>query len=62
MQEICTDLAKEYDKLDAIVAAPGASGWNLMKPAGGWTLKDQIRQPACYNERVKPAVTAFRRL
>jgi hypothetical protein len=42
MKEICTDLAKEYEELDTLVAALDESGWNVMTPAEGWTLKDQI--------------------
>ena len=32
MKEICTDLAKEYEELDAIVAALDESGWGVMTP------------------------------
>ena len=57
MKEICTDLAKEYEELDAIVAAIDESGWGVMTPAEGWTVKDQIRHLAYYDERAKPAAT-----
>ena len=57
MKEICTDLAKEYEELDTIVAALDESGWNAMTPAEGWTVKDQIRHFAYYDERAKLAVT-----
>ena len=57
MKEICTDLAKEYEELDTIVAALDESGWNVMTPAEGWTVKDQIRHLAYYDERAKLAVT-----
>ena len=57
MKEICTDLAKEYDELDAVVAALDESGWNRMTPAEGWTIKDQIRHIAFYDERAVLAVT-----
>jgi hypothetical protein len=46
MKEICTELAKEYEELDAIVAALDESGWSVMTPAEGWTVKDQIRHLA----------------
>ena len=42
MKEICTDLAKEYEELDTIVAALDESGWNVMTPAEGWTVKDRF--------------------
>jgi uncharacterized protein (TIGR03084 family) len=58
MKEICTDLAKEYEELDAIVAVLDESGWNVMTPAEGWTVKDQIRHLAYYDERARLAVTA----
>ena len=57
MKEICTDLAKEYEELDTIVAALDEFGWNAMTPAEGWTVKDQIRHIAYYDERAKLAVT-----
>lgn len=57
MKEICTDLAKEYEELDNIVAALDESGWGVMTPAEGWTVKDQIRHLAYYDERAKLALT-----
>jgi uncharacterized protein (TIGR03084 family) len=57
LKEICTDLAIEYEQLDAVVAALDESGWNVMTPAEGWTVKDQIRHLAYYDERAKLAVT-----
>ncbi len=56
MKEICTDLAKEYEELDAIVGALNESGWKVMTPADGWTVKDQIRHLAYYDERARQAV------
>ena len=57
MKGICTDLAKEYDELDAIVAVLDESGWSVMTPAEGWNVKDQIRHLAYYDERARLAVT-----
>jgi uncharacterized protein (TIGR03084 family) len=57
MKEICSDLEKEYDELDAVVAALDESGWNRMTPAAGWTIKDQIRHIAFYDEMAKLAAT-----
>ena len=56
MQAICGDLANEYEELDTIVAALDESGWNTMTPAAGWTVKDQIRHLAYYDERARQAV------
>jgi uncharacterized protein (TIGR03084 family) len=56
MKEICTDLANEYEELDAIVAALDESGWNSMTPAEGWNIKDQIRHLAYYDGRARLAL------
>ena len=57
MQAICTDLAQEYEELDAILGALDESDWNRMTPAEGWTVKDQIRHLAYYDERARQAVS-----
>jgi len=57
MKEICSDLAKEYEELDSIVGALDESGWNIMTPAEGWNVKDQIRHIAYYDERARLAIT-----
>jgi uncharacterized protein (TIGR03084 family) len=57
MKAICTDLANEYEELDTVVAALDESGWKIMTLAEGWTVKDQIRHLAYYDERAKLAVT-----
>ena len=56
MQAICADLAKEYEALDTIVGALEEAGWHTMTPAEGWTVKDQIRHLAYYDERARQAV------
>jgi uncharacterized protein (TIGR03084 family) len=57
MKEICTDLANECEELDAVVAPLDDAGWNVMTPAEGWTVKDQIRHLVYYDERALLAVT-----
>ena len=57
MKEICSDLAAEYEELDSIVAALDESGWNILTPAEGWTVKDQIRHLAYYDGRARLSVT-----
>jgi len=57
MKDICTDLANEYEELDAIVAVLDEAGWNLLTPAEGWTVKDQIRHLAYYDQRAQQAVS-----
>jgi uncharacterized protein (TIGR03084 family) len=39
---ICDDLASEHADLDALVAPLDASQWDLMTPAEGWAIRDQI--------------------
>src|SRR5438046_1046152 len=39
---ICDDLAAEHADLDALVAPLDASQWDLLTPAEGWTIRDQI--------------------
>jgi uncharacterized protein (TIGR03084 family) len=57
MKQICTDLAKEQEELDAIVAGLDEDGWNTMTPAEGWTIKDQIRHLAYFDDRARLAAT-----
>jgi uncharacterized protein (TIGR03084 family) len=57
MKAICSDLEKEYEALDAIVAPLDESGWSIMTPAEGWNIKAQIRHLAYYDERARLAVT-----
>jgi uncharacterized protein (TIGR03084 family) len=57
MKEICADLADEYEALDTVVAPLDESGWKIMTPAEGWTVKDQIRHLLYYDERAWLAVT-----
>ena len=57
MKAICTDLAKEYEELDTILAALDEAGWYSMTPAEGWTVKDQIRHLAYYDDRARLAIT-----
>ena len=42
INEICDDLAAEHADLDALVAPLDASQWDLMTPAEGWAIRDQI--------------------
>ena len=56
MKEICADLANEYEGLDTIVAPLDESGWNIMTPAEGWNIKDQIRHLAYYDGRARLAL------
>ncbi len=55
MKEICADLANEQEELDAFVADLDEDGWNTMTPAEGWTIKDQIRHLAYFDDRARLA-------
>ena len=57
MKEICADLAMEQEELDAVVADLDEAGWNTMTPAEGWTIKDQIRHLAYFDDRARLAAT-----
>jgi uncharacterized protein (TIGR03084 family) len=39
---LCDDLAAEHADLDALVAALDADQWDVMTPAEGWSIRDQI--------------------
>jgi uncharacterized protein (TIGR03084 family) len=53
MKAICTDLAKEQEELEAIVAGLDESQWNTLTPAEDWTIKDQIRHLAYFDDRAR---------
>ncbi len=55
MKEICADLASEQEELDAFVADLDEDGWNTKTPAEGWTIKDQIRHLAYFDDRARLA-------
>ncbi|UCE52310.1 MAG: TIGR03084 family protein [Desulfobacterales bacterium] len=57
MKQICTDLANEQQELDTIVAGLDEAAWNTMTPAEGWTIKDQIRHLAYFDDRARVAAT-----
>jgi uncharacterized protein (TIGR03084 family) len=55
MKQICSDLANEQEDLDAIVAGLDEGAWSTMTPAEGWTIKDQIRHLAYFDDRARLA-------
>ena len=57
MKEICADLAMEQQELDAFVTDLDEDGWNTGTPAEGWTIKDQIRHLAYFDDRARLAAT-----
>src|SRR5437867_2507117 len=42
LAELCDDLVAEHAELDAVVAPLVAEQWDLMTPAEGWAIRDQI--------------------
>src|SRR5437764_6012589 len=42
INSLCDDLAAEHAALDSLVAPLDASQWDLMTPADGWAIRDQI--------------------
>jgi uncharacterized protein (TIGR03084 family) len=57
MERICADLASEHQELDDIVADLDETGWNTMTPAENWTVKDQIRHLAYFDDRARLSAT-----
>ena len=57
MKAICTDMAAEQQELDAIVAGLDDPGWNIMTPADGWDIREQIRHLAYYENRARLAAS-----
>jgi len=57
MKDICADLAAEHLELDNIVFDLDEAGWNIMTPAEGWTVRDQIRHLAYFDDRARLAAT-----
>jgi len=57
MEQICNDLAKEQEELDAVVANLDEVGWKTMTPSEGWDIKEQIRHLAYYEDRAKLAAS-----
>lgn len=49
INEICDDLAAEHADLDALVAPLDAPQWDLMTPAEGWAIRDQIHHLAWFD-------------
>ncbi len=57
MKNMCADLAEEQNELDAFVADLDETAWNIQTPAVEWTIKDQIRHLAYYEERARLAAS-----
>jgi uncharacterized protein (TIGR03084 family) len=57
MKKICADLTKEHQELDDLVADLDETGWGTMTPAENWTVKDQIRHLAYFDDRAKFSAT-----
>jgi uncharacterized protein (TIGR03084 family) len=53
MREICRDLAKEQEELDALVAPLDDAGWDKPTPAEGWAIRDQINHLAYFDDRAR---------
>jgi len=57
MKEICRDLAKEQEDLDALVANLDDAGWDKPTPAEGWAIRDQINHLAYFDDRARLSAT-----
>ncbi|MFH1139085.1 MAG: TIGR03084 family metal-binding protein [Pseudomonadota bacterium] len=51
MKQICADLRAEHEELDAATAGLTDQQWSIMTPSPTWTIKDQIRHLAYFDDR-----------
>jgi uncharacterized protein (TIGR03084 family) len=56
MDEICDDTAAEHAALDALVAPLVEREWDLMTPAAGWSIRDQISHLWFFDQRAVLAI------
>lgn len=56
LANLCDDLAAEQADLDALVAPLEPSRWDLMTPADGWMIRDQIHHLAWFDRNGALAV------
>lgn len=57
MEQICKDLASEQQELDAVVSSLDETGWQIMTPAVGWDIREQIRHLAYFEDRARLAAS-----
>lgn len=57
LNQILDDLGAEHQALDAVVSGLADEQWELMTPAEGWTIKDQISHLAFFDERAAEAAS-----
>jgi len=51
MEKICIDLKAEHDDLGNILSGLGEKQWRIITPFFDWTIKDQIRHLAYFDDR-----------
>ena len=57
MKQICEDLKSEHEALDAILDDLDEKQWMIMTPSKPWTIKDQIRHLAYFDDRAALSAT-----
>lgn len=57
MKTICSDLKAEYDELESVLADLDESQWEMRTPFLNWSIKDEIRHLAYFDERAVLAIT-----
>ena len=57
MKQICDDLRSEHEALDAVLGDLDEKQWMIMTPSAPWTIKDQIRHLAYFDDRAALAAS-----
>jgi len=57
VNQICSDLKAEHDALEAVLADLDEKSWLTITPSPGWTIKDQVRHLAYFDDRAALAAS-----
>lgn len=57
MDAICDDLASEGEDLDALLATLEEQAWDLLTPAEGWAVRDQVSHLAYFDAHAGDVAT-----
>lgn len=57
METICSDLKAEHEELDGVLAGLDEKQWEMRTPFLTWTIRDEIRHLAYFDDRAALAAT-----
>jgi len=57
LADLTADLEAESKELFALLAPLGEADWDLMTPAKGWNIRDQVSHLAFFDERTNAAIS-----